>query len=645
MADVLIHRCTLRVVRRGGWSWGPSAKQLVDRLVRNVPALLARVLANLVPDDAQHEIAAPVRIRLPVRQADLNSLANSATPEWPAHDSTFSQALASTVEHALRDAVSANVGGCERDSQRHAAPVASEPEPSRAARRRRDSSGALPSILLRWHQMGVLHIHLAGASAEELEAWHAVLRTQSAEHAAPVPVDAATLAANLSAYVAARGMRYEASDHVSLLRWRTQLAIEAAAAFQLSSCEPALWRAVDAACPLGSSVVQQLSSLVSSGPQQQRSAPQGAATSTARPPNPGVTTLAMSPAAAIANPSTSWEVHISCALPFLLLGPLSLVHFFDAMSAALQSARVSDAGNLLAASLAYKVLDPPERGWLRSPSSLAAAAAFAGQQSAVDESQLVELARQLAPFTQLLDRINADTLFAGHSDGEPFLITRADAHNCHGYLLLDAQGCFPVFYSSDPSALSACLSRVARPVVLVARDASDPALLDALDHSGAAFIVNVNPARGERWNRIPLGAAAEAWTNHADPASVAIFRPTLQFTQAAEEGRAFWEQLGKSRVSAIRASSANLDRSMTLAAGTALGAIAWKLWSQRGRVTPQLVLERFGDLDAYVKFTEDVIVVRLPLGRRHRELYDHGLLAPVDNAFWFGDRRVEFAGG
>ena len=41
----------------------------------------------------------------------------------------------------------------------------------------------------------------------------------------------------------------------------------------------------------------------------------------------------------------------------------------------------------------------------------------------------------------------------------------------------------------------------------------------------------------------------------------------------------------------------------------------------------------------------DVSKVALPLGRRHQELLDHGLLAPVDGVPWLGGRRVEFGGG
>src|SRR5260370_36684914 len=71
MSDVLIHRCTLRVVRRGGWSWGPDPKRFLDQVMRTFPALLAKKLGAFLGDEVDREIAAPIRIRIPVRLGDL----------------------------------------------------------------------------------------------------------------------------------------------------------------------------------------------------------------------------------------------------------------------------------------------------------------------------------------------------------------------------------------------------------------------------------------------------------------------------------------------------------------------------------------------------------------------------------------------
>ena len=69
----------------------------------------------------------------------------------------------------------------------------------------------------------------------------------------------------------------------------------------------------------------------------------------------------------VRTPST-WEMPIESALPFLLIGPLARTGYLDTLAAVFAAARISDALPLFAMALAYKVLAPPKRGWLREPS-------------------------------------------------------------------------------------------------------------------------------------------------------------------------------------------------------------------------------------------------------------------------------------
>jgi len=114
---------------------------------------------------------------------------------------------------------------------------------------------------------------------------------------------------------------------------------------------------------------------------------------------------------------------------------------------------------------------------------------------------------------------------------------------------------------------------------------------------------------------------------------------------AFEEAHGVSRELVLARPGVIRASSAELDRTLTLAASVAMGTISWKLWQNRGRTSPQQVLERFADLEGRIRFDAASVKVDLPLGRRHQELRENGLLAPVDGVPWFGRRRIEFGGG
>jgi hypothetical protein len=88
-----------------------------------------------------------------------------------------------------------------------------------------------------------------------------------------------------------------------------------------------------------------------------------------------------------------------------------------------------------------------------------------------------------------------------------------------------------------------------------------------------------------------------------------------------------------------------LGRSLLLAAGLGLGTLAWTLWRQREPTDPLLTLERFADLSAWVSVEPSRVRVRLPLGPRHADLSEHGLLADVRGVPWLGDRVVEFSGG
>jgi len=88
-----------------------------------------------------------------------------------------------------------------------------------------------------------------------------------------------------------------------------------------------------------------------------------------------------------------------------------------------------------------------------------------------------------------------------------------------------------------------------------------------------------------------------------------------------------------------------LDRSVALAASLSLGVIAWQLWRDREVPDPVLALTRFADLECTVRFTRDAVRVKIPLGRRHTDLWQGGALADVPNVDWLGGRTLTFSGG
>ena len=75
--EVVVRRCTLRVVRRGGWSWGPAPQRLPQRIVDLLPELLAQRFADELTGEADVEITEPVTL---VVRASLAGLARGAGP-------------------------------------------------------------------------------------------------------------------------------------------------------------------------------------------------------------------------------------------------------------------------------------------------------------------------------------------------------------------------------------------------------------------------------------------------------------------------------------------------------------------------------------------------------------------------------------
>src|SRR5262245_9186509 len=70
-----IQHCCLRIVRRGGWSWGPDVNALTRGAVKRLPELLAAYGAGTDLDATDDRvIAAPLRVTIPIRLGELAAL-------------------------------------------------------------------------------------------------------------------------------------------------------------------------------------------------------------------------------------------------------------------------------------------------------------------------------------------------------------------------------------------------------------------------------------------------------------------------------------------------------------------------------------------------------------------------------------------
>ena len=621
MPEVLIHRCTLRVVRRGGWNWGPEPKQMLENVVRHIPELLARKLEQFFAAEEDREFSAPIQIRIPIRLDDLLSetrnLERVGATATPRTMPLFEDKLDSALRKLFRGEQSLNVKTTEDRRLQPFTPASDDNDSTNRPR----SFGAVARMLAKWHAAGILDAQLASFPREQIEAWHyAVWRHYGASASEGIEPDPAIHDA-IQTLVKTRASLFVGEGRETRLRLRLRIAAEVGAQHRIPLDGRNLLAAVNRIFPVDDDHV----------------------TEGSKPKIPE-RNLERQNHSGRAHRKAEGDVHVACALPFLLLSPLTRLDYFETVAAVLEAAELSDQAPLFAAALAYKVLDAPERGWRRTPASLCAAAAFAGLQEPPANDLLAEFSRQLARHTQALDSLLTEALLRGHTAGDTVLLRRAELESSSGFMLIEVNGCFPIAWTEDLQQVIPILKKLAGSIVLVSREAAGPSVLRELDEAGFSFVSDVPPTRGESWRRIQQGPLPLGWTNDRDPDSLRVLRAARDFAAASEEAATLWETFGEARPGVVHGHSSPLDRTLTLSAAVACGAIAWELWRERGRTTPQLVLERFCDLDGRVRFSPETITVRLPLGRRHQELLQRGLLSPVRDIPWFGGRPVELGG-
>ncbi|MFF3371452.1 hypothetical protein ACFYXF_00690 [Streptomyces sp. NPDC002680] len=580
--EIEVHRCTMTVVRRGGWSWGPDPRGLVREVVDALPEVLEEHFAeHLAGDGPDVEITEPVTVTV-----------RPGRPGWSGRGETPFEVHVAPVSVA----------------ELPADPSSAQPVPFEEALSPERTPWSVPPTAALFTEL---------AERDELDALLALLPDHSLR---------VYLLALLGADDASAGRLLAELARRALLAGTTEGLPEA-----LRDARPGGALTQLLTDYAASADREEVARLAGSLPDAAGHADQPARTS--EPPSPSSDGTSVSRAIAR-------EVRVGSVLPFLLAGPLARIGYLDAIGPALAGIELAEEAPLFAAALAYKVLGGTGRGWRRNEQDREAAAAFAGLDPPVSGERLPDFARQAGPALPLLDGVLALSVSRGHDPADPLLITGMD----DGLLLVDAQGMFPIAWAAEAGRLLPYWQACGRPPVLICDGPLPPGALRELAAAGVPFMTAVRPLRGDPVIRLPW--RTPLWTSgdglgevRPDPRLAAglpghAARLADLVTALAVERRAV-----------PLADDGDLEHTVTLAATLGLSTIAWTLWQGRETPHPLLSLSRFADLEATIRFEPDAVRVRVPLGRRHADLLRGGLLADVPDVVWLDGRTLTFSGG
>ena len=105
MPEIIIHRCTLRLVRKNGWSWGPGPDRLLKAAVAALPLLIAQKLGNLLEHETDREITERLTLNVPVKLSELLELGARAESTSELASSFSSDVLDQRLTTALKFAL------------------------------------------------------------------------------------------------------------------------------------------------------------------------------------------------------------------------------------------------------------------------------------------------------------------------------------------------------------------------------------------------------------------------------------------------------------------------------------------------------------------------------------------------------------
>ncbi len=609
MNAIRIRHCRLRVVRRGGWSWGANPRGLLNQVTQRLPRWLMETLAAQLADCAPDATIANLRVRVPVRLGELYAWPEASPVEPAAGDAAAGKlrAIEARLAEAVREAMPSVVhdGRIEKAVEAHASIDPGELAPT-----------PVIDVMCAWHGEGTLARNLAAAGSGALAAWiDAVLaELDDAAQLRGVADSALTPGVARLSGLHAHGDPDPSAPVEALL-----------AIMECLTAHAADVRAAETSANTGQPAPQARDEQVSLEAPSPASALRAARRSASRTRTPP-------PRQANRGP-----IPVTSVLPFVVTGVLSRLGYLDVLGAALVCAQLEEDAECFAAAITCKLALPPGRGWNRHPETTRLIAAVCGQEQAPSNGRTGQFLHGLSAVCSPLDA----SLRSRRCDPRAHAIL-VDEPEPGLWAAMDLAGAQPLGWFGARAALLTLAGSFAGRAWWLAPGAAHADLLDELCRRGARVVAMSAPDRAGQW----LAISHELWSN--DPA---LCRRGLWLRRAIDDARtalatAHTEFVVKRPlvIPACAAQRTAAEYSVTLAVTTALGTLAETLWRQREATTPMLALQRFGDLSGTVTFEEGRVLVRPALGRRFMDLNEHGLLRDITRVPWWPGRRVEFAG-
>jgi len=606
---IRIRHCRVRVLRHGGWSWGPQPRRFVDQLTQRLPAWLMQALAEQLADRGPDLAIPRLRLQIPVRMSELR--------RWIAEPAEQGEAVNGVLAQRVRGQIAAALADVPRRQEAPAWPVADRP--AQEAANDETSSSAVIEALIAWQRAGNLARVIACTDSATLRAW------------ARAMLDEMAVGGHVPEFALAR------------------------LAVRVQRIEAVLDADQAPAASLAQAFVDLVDVLVT--PQPGAAADEiarGIAADTS-PPVPGDAAPASSPAARSmhaphrpaqarartralpARQANRQSVAVDSVLPFIVTGVLARRGYVAGLRAALACAdRLDDAG-CFGAALACKLSPPPHRGWERSPATARLAAVMSGLDEPPDNARMDGFLRGLSSVCAPLDASLWPASRAARKQ-PGILVDRLDGQTWVAFDIASSQ---PIGWFGTSDEVLRVDDLLPGRLWWLAPGAADSDLPDALVGRALHAVALGPQPRAPGWQR----AGEMLWTSEP-----LLRRHAAELLRVFDEARellaathsAFIER--RPLVIPACGSASRAEFSVTLAVCSALGEIADTLWHEREPTPALLALSRLGDLGGTVSIEDSRVLVRPALGLRFMDLGKHGFLRDIAGVPWWPGRRVEFAG-